>query len=581
MSMSRGSIWLVLGLLGGVACSSGEIACPAGTLPCAGSCQPASQGCPDAALSLVDLVPSVGTLTPAFSPGVLEYTLQVPSWIPRVSLTPTLSQAGASAEVREFQTLSGRESPPVSIQPGTTLIPVTVTSASGASQQYVVKAQVCQPPLHYVKAPQPKRDFLFADALAIDGDTLVVGAPQEGAPVNEVGAVYVYRAEGNTWRLEATLLPGGGNWFGKSVSLSGDRLAVGIPWHYGTAGSVETFVRSGSTWQREALIRPTYSAGEDYFGMRVSLSGDTLAVAVPNNASRMGGINPDPSNTEMPRSGAVVVFRKAGNTWQQEAFIKSPYPDAEDDFGSAIALSGNDLVVGVQYESSSARGIGGGGVDNSARRSGAAYVYARQSGGWLLRSYIKSSNSDAEDRFGCAVALAGQTLAISACGESSRASGIGGDQTDNSSLESGAVYVFARAGDSWSQQAYIKAAYNGDGDLFGSSLSLSADGSVLAAGVPSEAGLSLGNHVRPYDRSAIHSGAAYVYRRVRGQFVQEAYLKAPNAGAGDRFGKAIALSPAGTILAISAPGEASQSAGIDGDPIDNSAYQSGAAYVYR
>jgi len=581
--MSRGSKWLLLGLLGGAACSGSDIACPTDQRPCAGACQPAGQVCSETALSLVDLLPSVGTLQPAFSPGVSEYTVQVPSWLTRVSLTPTLSQPDGSAQVSAFQTLSGQESPAVSLLPGTTPIPVTVTSLLGGRQQYTVQAQISQPPVRYLKATRPGRDFLYGDAVAMFGDTLAIGASHEEGKYPEAGAVHVYRFDGKTWNLEAKLVASipGCAWFGTSISLSGDRLAVGVPWYAEGNGAVETFTRTGTTWVREAVLRPQYSTFRDYFGMRVSLSGDGLAVAVPNNASRMGGINPDPSNTEMPRSGAVVVFRLQAGAWQQEAFIKAPYPDADDDFGSALALSGSELVVGMQYESSSARGVGGNGVDNSVPRSGAAYVYAQKNGMWRMQSYIKSSNSDAEDRFGCAVALSGGTLAISACGEASRASGIGGDQTDNSAIEAGAVYLFGRSGDTWSQQAYVKAGFSGDGDLFGSSLALSGDSSVLAVGVMAEAGLSLGPNTRPYDRSASNSGAAYVFRRVRGRFVQEAYLKAPNAGVSDRYGKSIALSPDGTSLVIGAPGEASAAAGFDGDGSDNSVYQSGAAYLYR
>ena len=232
--------------------------------------------------------------------------------------------------------------------------------------------------------------------MAIFGDTLAIGVPQEEGMYAESGAVYVYRFDGKTWNLEGKLVASLAfvNWFGKSVSLSEDRIAVGVPWHSGGVAR-STFTRTGTTWGREAVLRPQYSTYEDYFGMRLSLSGDGLAVAVPNNASRMGGINPDPSNTEMPRSGAVVVFRNPGSAWQQEAFIKAPYPDAEDDFGSGLALSGSELVVGMQYESSSARGVGGNGVNNRAPRSGAAYVYAQKNGTWRLQSYIKSSNSDA------------------------------------------------------------------------------------------------------------------------------------------------------------------------------------------
>src|SRR6185369_603680 len=91
-------------------------------------------------------------------------------------------------------------------------------------------------------------------------------------------------------------------------------------------------------------------------------------------------------------------------------------------------------------------------------------------------AYLKASNTGASDLFGSSVALSadGSTLAVGAYQEASAATGIGGNQTDNSAGSAGAVYVFTRSGTTWSQQAYLKASNTGAGDFFGSSVALSA-----------------------------------------------------------------------------------------------------------
>jgi len=98
--------------------------------------------------------------------------------------------------------------------------------------------------------------------------------------------------------------------------------------------------------------------------------------------------------------------------------------------------------------------------------------------------YFKASNTEAGDLFGYTVSLSadGSTLAVGAPYEDSNSSGINGDQTDNSALQSGAVYLYSRSGSSWSQQAYIKASNTEASDYFGWALSLSADGNTLAVG---------------------------------------------------------------------------------------------------
>ena len=175
------------------------------------------------------------------------------------------------------------------------------------------------------------------------------------------------------------------------------------------------------------------------------------------------------------------------------------------------------------------------------------------------------------------MSLSGDTLAVGAPYESSNATGVGGDQTNNTSTSSGAVYVFTRSGGSWAQQAYIKASNTGPAAAFGHSLSLSGD--TLAVGAYGEASNATGVGGNQNNSMATGSGAVYVFLRTGTVWAQQAYIKASNTGANDQFGYSVSLS--GDTLAVGAPLEDSNATGIDGNGANNTATDSGAVYVFR
>ena len=132
--------------------------------------------------------------------------------------------------------------------------------------------------------------------------------------------------------------------------------------------------------------------------------------------------------------------------WQQQAYLKASNPDSDDIFGHSVSLSsdGNTLAVGAPFETSAVTGIDADQSDNSARRAGAVYVFLRSNGVWRQQAYLKASNTDIEDIFGSPVSLSGDgnTLAAGGSNEGSNATGINGDQTDNSATAAGAVYLY-------------------------------------------------------------------------------------------------------------------------------------------
>jgi hypothetical protein len=261
----------------------------------------------------------------------------------------------------------------------------------------------------------------------------------------------------------------------------------------------------------------------------------------------------------------VEVTRQLAASFAQQAFLKASNAGTNDLFGASVAISGDTLVVGAIGEGSSA---GGGQNDNSAPNAGAVYVFTRNNGVWIQQAYLKASNADAGDLFGISVALSGDTLVVGATGEGSSA---GGGAADNSKPGAGAVYVFIRNNNGlWVQQPYLKASNADAGDEFGR---VALSGDTLAVGAIGE-GSSVGGGAA--DNSAPGAGAVYVFiRNNNGLWVQQPYLKASNADAGDEFGR-VALS--GDTLAVGAIGEGSS---VNGGEADNSTPDAGAGYVFQ
>ena len=319
----------------------------------------------------------------------------------------------------------------------------------------------------------------------------------------------------------------------------------------------------------------------DAFGAAMALSGDgnTLAVGARREDGNANGIN-NPSDEAAPSAGAVYVFRRVGGVWSQEAYVKASSSDPDDLFGYSLSLSndGNTLAVGAIFEDSSTTGINTA-PDEAAADAGAAYVFARSGSTWSQQAYVKASNTGSLDRFGYSVALSGDgdTLAVGAAGEASNATGINGDQTNNSLGGAGAVYVFTRSAGTWSQQAYVKASNTDGGDEFGSSVALSADGNTLAVGAALEDGAGTGVNPTP-NNALVDSGAVYVFARNAGVWSQQAYVKASNTGVLDLFGTSVALSGDGNTLAVGAPQEDSNATGVGGGS-NELASNAGAVYV--
>jgi len=437
----------------------------------------------------------------------------------------------------------------------------------------------------FIKASNTDPGDGFGAAVAISGDTLVVGAPGESSNATGIngdqsdnshgnaGAVYVFVRTNGVWAQQAYLKPPDTSqaqfFFGQAVAISGDTIVVGRPGIFsGSAGVAYVFVRSGVTWSQQASLIPSDVGPSDNFGFSVAIEGDTAVIGAPFPE----GPAPNPD----PRPGFAFVFVRNGVTWAEQAKLMASNANTYDGFGWSVALSGNTIVVGAQNEDSNSTGINGDGGNNLALNAGASYVFVRSGVTWSQQAYIKASNTDALDHFGASVGIAGDTVVVGAPGESSNATGINGNQIDNSVSGAGAVYVFVRSGMIWSQQAYIKASNTDAFDVFGSSIAI--QGETMIVGAYGEASNARGVDGDQSNNSASNAGAAYYFVRSGVNWSQQAYLKASNTHFNDHFGNSVGLS--GGTLIVGAPYESSDAIGINGDGNDLFAANSGAAYVF-
>jgi hypothetical protein len=452
----------------------------------------------------------------------------------------------------------------------------------------------------------PESSYGAAIALSKDGQTLAVGAPEEDTGAPGSGAVFVMRrTAAGVWTLLPMLKdnsPDDFDGLGTSLALSADGsvLAIGVPGDRGPGGIASGSVRmyrfdaATQAYIGAYTVRATNADDGDEFGAAVALSddGDVLAVGAPGEQSVLSGIyEPQPDDDSKNQAGAAYVYWRSGvlPQWTGERFIKAINANEFHRFGAAVALSGNGLTlaVGAPRESGGGNGVYTNLFDpalssGTIANSGAVYVYSRDSVDipFSNQIYIKSNNPDLQNRFGSSLALSenGSVLAVGEIGEST-----GG-------VSAGAVYVFARTGEAWSQQGFLKASNGTPGARFGASVALSSDGTTLAVGASGErrAGTGLGADLLA-EQGYSRRGAVYVFRSVASTWSQSTYIKSPTAITDPdlerEFGAAVALSGDASVLAVGNPTDGTQSGGASnpqagGAPAEDIGAAEGAGAVY-
>ncbi len=343
----------------------------------------------------------------------------------------------------------------------------------------------------------------FGNAVAMDGNTMVVGARFDSTTATSAGSAFVYVLNGGVWTLQAQLLANDGatfDKFGQSVAISGDTIVVGAyqddaPLSNG--GSAYVFVRNGTTWTQQQKLTASDGTADDEFGNAVAIIGGTVIVGahfadLPGNSA----------------AGSAYVYTRSGTFWTQTQKLiptvgSNGSPILGDSFGESLAVSGTKLVVGSDH------------ADIPETAAGAVYVFAAVgSGTYSLEQKLFIADGTNGDLFGFSVAIEGNTL-------------VGGARED--AAASGAAYVFEFNGATWTQQQKLTASDGAASDRFGWSVAVSNN--VVAVGARED-----DTGVGP------DAGSAYVFTRSSTTWTQQQKLAPGDPFNGDRFGSGVALS---------------------------------------
>jgi hypothetical protein len=437
---------------------------------------------------------SAGELTPTFAPNVLVYTVRVPLLVQRVTFRAT-APAGSRIETNGavMDESMGWSSPILDF--GETKFSVIASSSFGVHSTYEVTVDRVGAQEAQLKAHVPGDGDEFGMTVALSGDTLVVGAAKEDGGVAAMG--------NNAASPAAT-----------------------------NGGAIYVFVRAQEGWVQQAYLKSSDGQAGDLFGSAIAIDGDTIV------ASSLGDEKISPASSPS-RAGKVYVFERKAGQWSETARLQAKASAIGDLFGASLAIEKDTLVITCERASGST--------------GGAAYVYAREAGAWTERATLAPQTPIRDSLFGSAVALSGDTIAVSST------------EDIGSAGNAGAAYVFARRNGEWAQQARMQSDPPIAGGYFGWSLALAGD--TLAVGLPNP---------DPYRTTP--RGQVYVFERGSEQWSRTAVITAAVPHSTDYFGAGVALS--GTTMLVGASGDSSGSKTIPGDPAATDAAWSGAAHLF-
>src|SRR5210317_78261 len=299
----------------------------------------------------------------------------------------------------------------------------------------------------------------FGYSVSISGDYAIVGAPYEDTGGSNAGAAYIYTRKPSTgvWGSEQKILgEAAGDEFGKSVSISGDYAIVGAPYEdtgASSAGAAYIYTRSGTTWGNEQKILG--ETASDLFGWSVSISGDYAIVGAQYEDT--GGTN----------AGAAYIYTRSGTTWGNEQKILGE--TASDYFGYSVSISGDYAIVVAPYE------------DTGASSAGAAYIYTRSVTTWGNEQKILGET--AGDYFGYSVSISGDYAIV------------GAPYEDTGASSAGAAYIYTRSGTTWGNEQKLLGEVASD--FFGWSVAIDGRNAIVGA--------------QYEDTGASNAGAAYIY----------------------------------------------------------------------
>lgn len=295
----------------------------------------------------------------------------------------------------------------------------------------------------------------FGNAVAIDGDTAVVGARSDSVGGTEKGSAYVFEDSPSGW-IQTSLLTSADaahdDYFGDALAIRGDRILVGAWGDEGASGSVYAFERTGSTWLEVDKLRASDAADDDLFGRSVAMVDDLALIGAMGN------------DDAGQFSGSAYLFERQAGGWVEIAKWVAADASMLASFGSSVALTPQAAFVGA---------IGDG---QGAFHAGAAYVFERPGSEWVQVQKLVPCGLVMNDRFGSAVAAEGDRVVI------------GAPQEEFLGNAPGAAHVFRRGDSNWQWVADLTPSSGEPMDQFGQSIALEGDTVIVGAPADDDAG---------------------------------------------------------------------------------------------
>jgi LPXTG-site transpeptidase (sortase) family protein len=266
------------------------------------------------------------------------------TWIQEAKLVPSDIQAGDTFGVS------------VAIDGNTVVIGATgvdVGKKSNAGAAYIfTRSGINWKQRAKLLAPEPHTDDGFGCSVAIDNITVAIGADSEDQPpLIDVGAAYIFLMRGNSWDFKSKLLPSKpnlGTFFGTSVSIYGDRLVVGAseanPYGISGVGSAYVFIRQGNQWKQEAALSPPLGRSGDFFGHSTAIYGQTIVIGAILS-------DPDWGNGRITNAGSAYVYKLINNKWEAQAQLIAEDALPFDNFGQSVTVFNDVVAVGANRKS--------------------------------------------------------------------------------------------------------------------------------------------------------------------------------------------------------------------------------------
>lgn len=362
----------------------------------------------------------------------------------------------------------------------------------------------------------------FGWSMAADGDTVLVAAvTDDTADSEDVGSVYVFERDGESWTQTGTLVPDDGDdgdFFGSAVALDGDTAVVGARQAGSpTTGIAYIFERDSGGWEQVERLIPDTTTAEAVLGWSAALVDGTALVGAPRDS------------TAAANAGRIFVFESGEEGWEQRAALTAADATEGAFFGTSLEGAGDTVVVGAA-----------GASDPNGDQAGAAHIFEREDDGedgWTHVARLVPDDGDDGDFFGTEAAFDGNTALVAAVGDE-----------DPNGPSAGSVYVFRQGeGDSWTQATKLAPADGKENDEFGWSVAL-------------DSGTALVGARRNDELNGENGGAAYLFENDGEEWTQQAKF-APDVTEGAFAGSAVAL--AGEAAFLGAPNDTT--AGENGD----------------